>query len=134
MSSSEVSRKRPRPAAASAPVQKSSTLRFQGSGHFRQRVVCSIHSGKPLRIDEIRSSPLSSSGHADDIQLGLVDFEASFLRLVDKLTNGTKVSESTHAHTQTKCDCSSAAVLLGEAPQLADCGIVYIPIRLCYAG
>jgi RNA 3'-terminal phosphate cyclase len=74
-----------------AEQQQRSTLRFKGCTHFRQRVVCSVLSGKQIRIDEIRPSPLASAGLGDDIQVGLVEFEASFLRLIDKLTNGTKV-------------------------------------------
>jgi RNA 3'-terminal phosphate cyclase-like protein len=61
---------------------KAQKLRFRGCTHFRQRVVNATLSGKPIRIDAIR---------ADDEQPGVRDFEASFLRLIDKLTNGTKI-------------------------------------------
>jgi RNA 3'-terminal phosphate cyclase-like protein len=54
-------------------------LRFKGSENFRQRLVCSTLSGKPIRIDEIR---------AGDENPGLRDYEASFLRLIEKITNG----------------------------------------------
>lgn len=58
-------------------------LRFKGSQHFRQRLVCSTLSGRPIRIDDIRA--------ADPENPGLRDFEASFLRLLEKLTNGCVV-------------------------------------------
>jgi RNA 3'-terminal phosphate cyclase len=54
-------------------------LRFKGSENFRQRLVCSTLSGKPIRIDDIRSG---------DENPGLRDYEASFLRLIEKITNG----------------------------------------------
>lgn len=54
-------------------------LRFKGSEHFRQRLVCSTLAGKPIRIDDIR---------AQDENPGLRDYEASLLRLVEKVTNG----------------------------------------------
>ncbi len=58
-------------------------LKFRGCQHFRQRLVCATLSGRPIRIDDIR---------ADDPQSpGLRDFEASFLRLLEKLTNGCVV-------------------------------------------
>jgi RNA 3'-terminal phosphate cyclase len=85
-----------------AEQQQRSTLRFKGCTHFRQRVVCSVLSGKQIRIDEIRPSPLASAGLGDDIQVGLVEFEASFLRLVDKLTNGTKVCTTLQCNKPTK--------------------------------
>ncbi|PNW79091.1 hypothetical protein CHLRE_09g400367v5 [Chlamydomonas reinhardtii] len=58
-------------------------LRFKGSQHFRQRLVCSTLSGRPIRIDDIRA--------ADPESPGLREFEASFLRLLEKLTNGCVV-------------------------------------------
>ncbi len=54
-------------------------LRFAGSEHFRQRVVCATLSGKAIRIDDIRSGDQSP---------GLRDYEASLLRLLEKVTNG----------------------------------------------
>ncbi len=57
-------------------------LRFRGSSNFRQRLLFSTLSGKPIRIDDIR---------AGDQNPGLRDFEASFLRLLEKLTNGCAV-------------------------------------------
>jgi len=66
-------------AALSLPRQ---WLEFRGSAQFRQRVVIAILSGRPLRITDIR---------ADHRSPGLTDFEACFLRLIDKITNGTAI-------------------------------------------
>jgi RNA 3'-terminal phosphate cyclase len=57
-------------------------LRFKGSQQFRQRLVLSTLSGRPIRIDEIRSR---------DAAPGLRDYEASLLRLLEKCTNGCVV-------------------------------------------
>ncbi|GAX85703.1 hypothetical protein CEUSTIGMA_g13117.t1 [Chlamydomonas eustigma] len=57
-------------------------LKCSGSQCFRLRIVCATLSGKPLRIDDIR---------ARDESPGLRDFEASFLRLIEKITNGCKI-------------------------------------------
>jgi len=60
---------------------------YEGCNFFRQRLVLSTLSGIPIRIVKIR---------ADDDEPGLVEFETSFLSLLNKLTNGTKteVNES----------------------------------------
>ncbi|KAL7750747.1 hypothetical protein RI367_003704 [Sorochytrium milnesiophthora] len=63
----------------------SSILRFQDHLYLRQRLVLSVLSRKPVRIDRIR---------ADGDEPGLRDFEISFLRLLERLTNGTTVSIS----------------------------------------
>jgi RNA 3'-terminal phosphate cyclase-like protein len=57
-------------------------LRYKGAGDFRQRIILSTLSGRPVRIDEIR---------ATDEEVGLRDFEACFLRLVEKVVNGCEV-------------------------------------------
>ena len=57
-------------------------LRLKGSQHFRQRLVLATLTGRAVRIDDIR---------ARDISPGLKDFEASFLRLLEKLTDGCLV-------------------------------------------
>lgn len=44
--------------------------------------VCTVYSSRPVRIDEIR---------AFDDEPGLRDYEVSFLRLMDKLSNGCAV-------------------------------------------
>ena len=65
-----------------ASKKRKTDLVFEGAGLFRQRVVCSILSGKTIRIDRIR---------ADEEQPGVTDAEASLLRLIDRLTNGTVI-------------------------------------------
>ncbi|KAI5121665.1 hypothetical protein M0805_002741 [Coniferiporia weirii] len=66
-------------------AQTGSLLKFSGHLHFRNRLVLSIISGKPVRIDKIRP---------DDKNPGLRDFEASLLRLLEKVTNGTVIEIS----------------------------------------
>ena len=62
----------------------SNTIKFEdGATQFRQRLVVSILSHKPLLIRNIRS---------DDLEFpGLRDHEASFLRLLESMTNGSSV-------------------------------------------
>uniref|UniRef100_A0A8C1LBR9 RNA terminal phosphate cyclase-like 1 n=1 Tax=Cyprinus carpio TaxID=7962 RepID=A0A8C1LBR9_CYPCA len=55
---------------------------FEGCNCFRQRLVLSTLSGKRVKIRNIRSK---------DDNPGLRDFEASFIRLLDKVTNGTRI-------------------------------------------
>jgi RNA 3'-terminal phosphate cyclase-like protein len=55
-------------------------LKYSGSSMFRQRIVASILSNRPLKIDRIRES--------EEEFTGLQDFEASFLRLIDEMTDG----------------------------------------------
>jgi RNA 3'-terminal phosphate cyclase-like protein len=57
-------------------------LTFQGHHHFRQRLVLATLSGKSISIQNIRSN---------DDQLGIRDYEASFLRLIEKITNGSVI-------------------------------------------
>mmetsp|Transcript_17590 Transcript_17590/g.30185 ORF Transcript_17590/g.30185 Transcript_17590/m.30185 type:complete len:382 (+) Transcript_17590:112-1257(+) len=57
-------------------------LRFEGCQCFRQRLVFSTLSGRAIRIDAIRMQ---------DDNPGLREFEASFLRLIEKCTNGCVV-------------------------------------------
>ena len=54
-------------------------LRFKGSAHLRQRLLLSTLTGRGIRVDDIR---------ADDQSPGLRDYEASLLRLLEKVTNG----------------------------------------------
>ncbi|XP_067677958.1 RNA 3'-terminal phosphate cyclase-like protein [Haliotis asinina] len=58
------------------------TLTFEGCNFFRQRLVLATLSGKTVQIRKIRVT---------DDNPGLRDFEASFIRLLDKLTNGSKI-------------------------------------------
>ena len=57
-------------------------LKFTGVANFRQRLIFATLAGRPVQISEIRA--LST-------RPGLRDYEAGFLRLVDKLTNGCQV-------------------------------------------
>ncbi|KAG2020137.1 RNA-3'-phosphate cyclase [Coprinopsis cinerea AmutBmut pab1-1] len=66
-------------------AQPITLLAFSGHEHLRTRVVLSVLSGKQVKIDKIRS---------DDKNPGLRDFEVSFLRLIEKVTNGTIIEIS----------------------------------------
>ncbi|CAE7948046.1 RCL1 [Symbiodinium sp. KB8] len=58
-------------------------LRYTGSSFLRQRLALSVVSGKPIVIADIR---------AKDEEPGLRDYEASFLRLLDKICDGSDIS------------------------------------------
>lgn len=70
--------------AAVASNNGSTTLRFEdGAVQFRQRIAVSLLSHRPLLIRNIR---------ADDIDApGLRQYEASYLRLIDRMTNGSRI-------------------------------------------
>ena len=57
-------------------------LKFRGSQHFRQRLVCATLSGRSIRIDGIREQ---------DENPGIRDYEACLLRLIEKVTDGCVV-------------------------------------------
>lgn len=57
-------------------------LKFKGSQFFRQRIVYATLAGKSIRIDSIRE---------DSENPGLQDYEANFLRLLERITNGCNV-------------------------------------------
>eukprot|EP00596_Hydrurales_sp_CCMP1899_P001138 CAMPEP_0119038492 /NCGR_PEP_ID=MMETSP1177-20130426/7455_1 /TAXON_ID=2985 /ORGANISM="Ochromonas sp, Strain CCMP1899" /LENGTH=288 /DNA_ID=CAMNT_0007001153 /DNA_START=148 /DNA_END=1015 /DNA_ORIENTATION=- len=57
-------------------------LRYEGCAQFRQRIVAATLSQKSLRIDKIRDQ---------DDSPGLHDFEANFLRLIEKITDGCSI-------------------------------------------
>jgi RNA 3'-terminal phosphate cyclase-like protein len=61
---------------------KSNVVHLDGCQHFRQRLVLSTLSGKAMHIDSIRS---------DDQHPGLREYEASLLRLFEKISNGCKI-------------------------------------------
>ncbi|ORE06348.1 RNA 3'-terminal phosphate cyclase [Rhizopus microsporus var. microsporus] len=63
----------------------SSILKFQGYNYLRQRLILATLSGKPVRIEKIRS---------DDENPGLRDFEIKFLNLLEKVTNGSVIEIS----------------------------------------
>jgi len=54
-------------------------IAFRGATNFRNRLICATLSGKAIRIDDIRPF---------DQNPGVRDYEASLLRLLEKITNG----------------------------------------------
>lgn len=68
----------------SKPIQ-GMVLKYEGCSQFRQRIVAATLSGKPLKIVKIRE---------EDESPGLQDFEANFLRLIEKLCDGKWLSLS----------------------------------------
>ncbi|XP_063238044.1 RNA 3'-terminal phosphate cyclase-like protein [Bacillus rossius redtenbacheri] len=57
-------------------------VEYEGSNFLRQRLVLSTVSGKPVRISNIRSL---------DDDPGLKEYEVNLIRLLDKITNGTRI-------------------------------------------
>jgi len=66
-----------------AALVMSANLRYRGSNFLRQRLCLSTLSGRPIVVSDIR---------VKDEEPGLRDYEASFLRLLDKLCDGSDVS------------------------------------------
>ena len=60
----------------------SSTLKYTGATDFRQRILLATLSGRAVKIEDIR---------ADEAEVGLRDYEANFLRLIEKVVNGCEV-------------------------------------------
>ncbi|XP_066603763.1 probable RNA 3'-terminal phosphate cyclase-like protein [Prorops nasuta] len=60
----------------------SDILTYEGCNYLRYRLLLSTLSGKPLKIIGIRTK---------DDDPGLREYEISFIRLLDKLTNGTRI-------------------------------------------
>lgn len=58
---------------------------FTGHRNFRIRLILSTLSGTPIKIEKIRSNELNP---------GLKDYEVSFLRLIESVTNGSKIEIS----------------------------------------
>jgi RNA 3'-terminal phosphate cyclase-like protein len=56
-------------------------LSFKGSNHLKQKLILATISGKAIKITDIRKGQES----------GIQEFEISLIRLIDKLTNGTKI-------------------------------------------
>lgn len=63
-------------------------LTYNGCTMFRERITASLLSGKAFKITNIRSEYV---GNSSSTKIGLQDFEASYLRLIDKLTDGTSI-------------------------------------------
>ncbi|XP_077982043.1 RNA 3'-terminal phosphate cyclase-like protein, partial [Glandiceps talaboti] len=57
-------------------------LTYEGCNFFRQRLVLATLSGKSVKIKKIRQK---------DDDPGLREFEASLIRLLDKITNGSRI-------------------------------------------
>ncbi|KAJ9457350.1 putative RNA 3prime-terminal phosphate cyclase-like protein [Diplonema papillatum] len=58
------------------------TYSVNGTGYFRHTIVCSLLSGKAVNFENIRT---------EGETVGLKDHEVNFLRLMDKVTNGTVI-------------------------------------------
>jgi RNA 3'-terminal phosphate cyclase-like protein len=72
----------------------SKTVKFEnGATQLRQRLVVSLLSHRPILIHNIRADDLENPG--------LKDYEASFLRLIDSMTNGSRM-EINNTGTQLK--------------------------------
>jgi RNA 3'-terminal phosphate cyclase-like protein len=57
-------------------------LKLRGAKYFRQRLICATLSGKAVLIKDIR---------VRDEHPGLREYEASLLRLIEKITNGCTI-------------------------------------------
>ncbi|XP_065834537.1 RNA 3'-terminal phosphate cyclase-like protein [Oscarella lobularis] len=57
-------------------------LHYRGSNYLRQRLSLGVLSSKPVKITDIRS---------DEDDPGLREYEASYIRLLDRLTNGSTI-------------------------------------------
>mmetsp|Transcript_609 Transcript_609/g.959 ORF Transcript_609/g.959 Transcript_609/m.959 type:complete len:446 (+) Transcript_609:119-1456(+) len=69
---------------SSSSNKASRTLKYaDGATQFRLRLVTSLLSSRPLLLRNIRSDDLDAPG--------LREHEASFLRLLDRMTNGTRI-------------------------------------------
>jgi|ERR1712216_234572 len=92
-----------------ARSMSSGVLRLKGTSQFRQSIACATLTGRTVIIDDIRT---------DDEEPGLRDFEASFLRLMEKVTNGCgiKINE-----TGTKVNYKPG-ILVGGTGHVHDCG------------
>jgi RNA 3'-terminal phosphate cyclase-like protein len=60
-------------------------LNFTGAQNFRQRIICSVISNRPIVITNIRDTT------NDKEKRGLQPYEINLLRLIDKITKGTSV-------------------------------------------
>lgn len=107
-----------------------SVVECEGSNYFRQRVVFSLLSGKPLKISNIRSlednpglrgaSPILSHLLCADHRVAVLipaDHELSFLKLIESITNGTIVKIS---YTGTTVAVKPGVIIGGKVTH--DCG------------
>lgn len=97
--------------------------KFEGCSMFRERIATSLLSGKAIRIDRIRDDPQNQLSQFQEQQernaafpgmsttaLGILDFEASYLRLVEKLVDG---EQSLSLHWRRSCFASRPAAAVG---------------------
>eukprot|EP00960_Hanusia_phi_P042812 755722-Hanusia_phi.AAC.1 len=90
-------------------MSKNQSLNFKGCSIFRYRIIAATLTGKAIRISDIRSNTESP---------GLRDFEASFLRMIEKLSNGCMIEIN---DTGTKMRYKPG-VLVGGSGLEHDCG------------
>lgn len=64
------------------PEEKGFTLKYEGCNYLRQRLILATLSGRSVEITNIR--------HKED-NPGLQEYEASFIRLMDAITNGSRI-------------------------------------------
>jgi RNA 3'-terminal phosphate cyclase-like protein len=74
----------------SADADAAPALQYEGCSHFRFRLVCATLAGRRVRINNIRAD--ADSGVAGSTGPGITEFEASFLRLLDGVTNGSQIT------------------------------------------
>lgn len=68
-----------------AVAAASNVVRYEGPAHLRQRLVLATLSGKIIRFDKIRTQEENP---------GLEDYEVSFVRLLERFTNGSVIDIS----------------------------------------
>jgi len=82
----------------------------QGSNFFRQRIILSLLSSRPVKISNIRSN-------SDDLVVGLKPYEVSFIHLVSEISNGSKIKIS---ETGTEVTCIPGLLTGGAVEFKAD--------------
>ncbi|PFH54186.1 hypothetical protein AMATHDRAFT_72706 [Amanita thiersii Skay4041] len=103
-----------------ATAQSGNLVKFSGHQHLRSRLVLSILSGKPVRIDNIRSH---------DKNPGLRDYEINLLRLLEKVTNGTVIEISvTGTAILLKPGVISGGAIIHECPLSRSVGYYLEPV------
>eukprot|EP01035_Chromulina_nebulosa_P007833 gene7833-10585_t len=90
-------------------------LRYEGCGLFRQRICASLLSGKTVLITKIRERSVD-----EGYQCGLQDFEANFLRLIEKLCDGCVVEIN---ETGTSLKFKPGILLGGAIKEPHNCGV-----------
>ncbi|KCV72270.1 18S rRNA biogenesis protein RCL1 [Fonticula alba] len=93
----------------SSTVSSLPPLEFEGCNYFRQRIILSLLSGRAIRIINIRT---------DEADPGLVDYEVAFLKLIDRVTNGTN---ATIGYTGSSVTFRPGALIGGKLE--FDCGV-----------